>query len=478
MNPQELEAKRDLVLEAAPKSPSPLPQTLLCNRQTQISKLVNNHDENSTISVTDKKLEIAFNEPVWVEDISLTLASGQDVDGAGLQLDYKPVYEQEPMRSTIGKGSSSEQYCAEINDLIDAIEITTAQGLPGAHVVLRDIRINGYRKSELPSVSSGIHDFTQRLRQFEKSVDQQISEFRNMESKLGALHRQVTQLQKERDTLTDENAQLESQNSALTESNSKSLSRLRKAKEDEARLANNIRSLKSGTGITKQRLYAASHEMGDRANPSAALINRSEPYTNELHDYDRQGTRNAIQYLLASVVPMLVIAGVAYMLFHGAAELSFDIKWLYNPDQAVNLFLARLPFTVLSLFVVYCSWYLARMLIIRVTRIYDERMRITKLAILAREVTTAAADGLDVSDEARLAIRTKLKMDMLKAYLEKDLGRDYRFAPRQAGRQPDSAAPTTTSSGSEQQETAAQAKSAVVDPDTERSLKSSTFAPG
>ena len=65
--------------------------------------------------------------------------------------------------------------------------------------------------------------------------------------------------------------------------------------------------------------------------------------------------------------------------------------------------------------------------IIEFIRISNRRMDLTKVSIVAQDVSDASTQGLDFTDEDVYELNTKLKMDVLKSHLKGYVADDYEY---------------------------------------------------
>ena len=95
-----------------------------------------------------------------------------------------------------------------------------------------------------------------------------------------------------------------------------------------------------------------------------------------------------------------------------------------------EIFLARLPFVAISVFLIEVSFFIIWSIYKRILSIHQQRLSISKLSIIARDISDYASDDLDdLSDDSKYQLRTALKMDLIKAHLVNELGNDYKYTP-------------------------------------------------
>ena len=88
---------------------------------------------------------------------------------------------------------------------------------------------------------------------------------------------------------------------------------------------------------------------------------------------------------------------------------------------------SRTPFIIVTLGILTVSYKICQSLISEVINIQKRRLSLTKISIVAKDVSDASIIGLDLDDEEIYELRTKLKMSALKSHLSNDLEKDYDY---------------------------------------------------
>jgi len=95
-----------------------------------------------------------------------------------------------------------------------------------------------------------------------------------------------------------------------------------------------------------------------------------------------------------------------------------------------EIFLTRLPFAAVSIFLIEVSFFVIWSIYKRIINIHQQRLSLSKLSIIARDISDYASDGLGrISDENKYQLRTALKMELLKRHLTHEIGADYKHTP-------------------------------------------------
>ena len=97
----------------------------------------------------------------------------------------------------------------------------------------------------------------------------------------------------------------------------------------------------------------------------------------------------------------------------GAADLTTVIA---KDDDNINilaLLVSRLPYVLIASAIIYASYRLARLFISEIMNINRQRLSLTKISIIAKDVSQAAEHDLGMSESEVYTLRLKAKMAMM-----------------------------------------------------------------
>ena len=144
----------------------------------------------------------------------------------------------------------------------------------------------------------------------------------------------------------------------------------------------------------------------------------------EFSGFLEQGGKNINRYAAFTIIPLFLIVGLTIILFTGAADLSVQYKSM-KPFDIYTMLASRLPFTLISGAIIFASYRLAKFLIEEIMKITRQRLNLTRISIIAKEVSETSLVGLDLTEVEKAEIQTKLKMDILKSHLKTIVADDY-----------------------------------------------------
>ncbi|MEZ2345352.1 hypothetical protein, partial [Microcoleus sp.] len=130
-------------------------------------------------------------------------------------------------------------------------------------------------------------------------------------------------------------------------------------------------------------------------------------------------------YFALSLLPLTVIAVAANKIFSGAEALL--LKEYQSFTDVFASLLLRLPFSIVLGLAMFYSWRLASNLFGNAFKIHKDRLVLARLLVIAKDTVFSSAQGLDVSDEAKFNERIRLKIELLKSHLSKELSSDFSY---------------------------------------------------
>ncbi len=157
------------------------------------------------------------------------------------------------------------------------------------------------------------------------------------------------------------------------------------------------------------------------------LIADKNIFSTEMAEYVKQADRHIRTYLFLSIIPWLLIACISYIIFTNAADLSTIYNKL-DDVEVFTIFWTRLPFALITISILFVSYEVSKTFVQNIMRIQSQKRVFAKIGIVAKDVADSSIVDLDnLTDNEKFELRTKLKMDLLKAHLSNDIGENYEY---------------------------------------------------
>jgi hypothetical protein len=131
-------------------------------------------------------------------------------------------------------------------------------------------------------------------------------------------------------------------------------------------------------------------------------------FPSEISGFVDQASSNSSLYLHYALGPMVVICGMFLMLILGAVDLTTVITTEKNVNLAAIL-VSRAPYVAVATAIIYASYRIAKVFITEVMHVNRQRLAMTKISIIAKDVSQAAEEGLNLSTSKLYSYRLKVK---------------------------------------------------------------------
>lgn len=123
-------------------------------------------------------------------------------------------------------------------------------------------------------------------------------------------------------------------------------------------------------------------------------------------------------------MPSILIFLMFWLLIKGSADLTTKITGSESINIAA-LAVSRAPYVAVACAIITASYYVAKMLILEMVRISRQRLALTKISIIAKDMSNSIDGDLGLSDDERYVRRLTLKMDLMRNHLQEYISADF-----------------------------------------------------
>lgn len=183
--------------------------------------------------------------------------------------------------------------------------------------------------------------------------------------------------------------------------------------------------LQQSTGLLERNRDNLSREILEKETQLKELKSNINLFPTEIVEFVNQGSNNIKLYFWLAAAPIAIIVIMFVMLVDGAANLTTVITHQSNVNLQA-LVLSRLPYVAVALGIITASYKIARAFFNEMIRINSQRLNLTKVSIIAKDVSSAAEHDLRLSEEDVYRLRTELKMTLLKDHLKDYISKDFK----------------------------------------------------
>ncbi|WP_375421124.1 hypothetical protein [uncultured Sphingomonas sp.] len=397
-----------------------LPFELFDKQTNKTTQLIAESGKSAPIEGRHRWFEYKFIDPALISEIAVSTNGytefhefefkWQDANGNERSLSLKPV--NNTFRATINgicRKVSFRPPSAFFSD--PSIISVRVYGLPDGAIsdaldVLSDLE--SYKSKIIGITDAAVADAGRKT----LAANAAESNHAAIDREIQALKSTVSRTKKVIDDLSDKRNQLITENSAAEDTLRSNKARISDLDAKSLALTDNQSNLI--TNIQKSTLELK----GLREN-----INL---FPSEIVGFVNQGSKNIFQYTLIAGLPILVIVVMFILLVRGSADLSIIIS--ENPKINIQaIMLSRLPYVAIAVARVTASYKIARVFISEIININNQRLSLTKLSIIAKDISNAAEFDRNINDEDIYRLRTDLKMQLLRDHLKDYISKDFKI---------------------------------------------------
>lgn len=394
--------------------PISIPIDLFHKRTNKTTKLINNASPDFFIDGKHRWFRFEFEKPVYITFINI-LTEGYD-NWNKLSLHYMDIIDD---LYDIEIEYKDNTYSHKIASFVKSFQFRpdskysfiTSQKILNVEVIGCTIDQFHELEDAIINIDDNLSDLEQKHRNFAVTEDTHNQKIEQLKEEIGHLRTKRSQLESdigknraEADILDSKIATLKNTLSDLQE-NTKDLNASLNSLRGERRelLAENAENRISLDKITREiRLF-----------PS------------EIAGFVKEGNRNIRNFAIIGSPFMIVIAYVTWSLF----SKSVDLTTIYN-DKNIDIyavFLTRLPYVLVSITILQVCGFAVSKLIYEVLQISRQRLNLSKMSIIAKDVSTASSAGLNLTQDQKFERETHLKMELLREHMKQYVGEAYSY---------------------------------------------------
>lgn len=396
-----------------------VPFSLVANHERKTARLLSNSAEQQSLKSRNSFFYFRFNEPIFVRNVEVSL--GDFIDGS------KFFYRWEGVDGAIHEGTV-QSTGDELKISIYGIAKSIAFKPPRAYFTKPDIHsvtIFGFelvRSGDFVRYAEKISGIkTDALNRIEKELeilDVEKKKTALLQTQRGSLNQDISAL---KSTVSREQGKVKRIESQRDELIAKVGELERAASDEESRL----QKAKEDVGKASAVRSNLSKYIAERKNKLSELEANIHLFPSELADFSIQGAKDSRTFLLLSVAPLLLIIFMFCLLTKGAADLTTKITGSEDINLAA-LAVSRAPYVIIACTIITASYYLVKMLVLEMIRISRQRLALTKISIIAKDISASIDSDLELTQEERYGKRILLKMDMMKDHLKEYLSSDFK----------------------------------------------------
>lgn len=407
------------------------------NRPRLIDLLSNSGGPEEFKIRPNEAYELSFSDPIFIDSISIL---SDTKDAHKLKIMAYDVISSEPHIVTLPSNAGEtmgEEAIYEIGRICRKISIQDHKPLfQFSNIRIRRIQLKGNYLKELDEYLTSIRDFRETTAETEKELvakataltakeidletreSDLIARKADLEAKAPQLQTKITQLTTKQGDLEATISDLEVVAKDASAEVDELTARIEKLKAEMNDVSSKNSQLISESLELQTKVVARSSELRD--------IEKSlSVYSNEYSSFYKQSNLYIFIYASLCLIPMVIIGVILCLILNGAVDLTVIYK-KESVFDITSIVLTRLPFVLVSFFILEVSYFLAKALLYKVFEIQSQKLALSKLAILAKDVVDLSVTP-KITEEQMVEANLYLRMSLLKAYLSNEIGKDYEY---------------------------------------------------
>ncbi len=404
----------DEVAQEGVLRPEVIPVSLFSKKSNKTTALINNSKKDFAFEAKQRWFEFEFSENVYVQSIQIIASGYDDWNAVSLELihvsgkifELKSNFSDGKFSLGVGRFVTGFRFRPDVrftiftNQLISSVIVIGYTPAEFAQLEEEAGRISR-DKADLQTRFSSIDEREKAASEKVTAAEAHVTE---LKAESGQLDKDIGQANAQFDTLKAEIAQ-----------NLKRKEEFISASED----------LKSKLENLRAERRAEESELNDKKNERAKLIEEIRLFPSEISGFVQEAKRSILSYIFLSALPMAIILYVTYNLYKN----STDLTQIYKTGEVDvwTIFLTRMPFVIVSLAILQVCGVFIKRFINEIVDANNQRLNLSAISIIAKDVSTASASSLDLSPDEKFELETKLKMSLLREQMQKYISDKYEY---------------------------------------------------
>lgn len=389
---------------------SELPFELIERHNNRATRLVANSGQTQPVEGRNVEFRYHFKEPVFLSHIRINVTGYSEYDR--FIIETKNVHgETRKFHATPQDG----KVYADVDELCKRISFEPPRAW-FRQPMLHSVELFGFKDSETKEFitfavdldelkSDAINEIKAAQSEAQKVIDRSVEAQANIDSlnsQIGDAKSALAAVQADNKTATN----------SLNEIIAKTGATAKQLEATEERLANLHGDIKVETQ-KKEQLQAEIVASEGRLRELEGNINL---FPSEISGFVNQAGSNNRLYLHYAIGPLIIICAMFFLLISGAVDLTTVITTNKDVNLAAIL-VSRAPYVAVASAIIYASYRIAKIFITEVMNINRQRLSLTKVSIIAKDISQAAETGLNLTMNQVYANRLKVKMALLSDHI-------------------------------------------------------------
>lgn len=412
-------AKKEILAERVSPEISHLPFKFVENHSSRTAKLIANSGATSSVEGQNRWFEYQFKEPVFIYRVVVN------------ETNY-PDYKLFEIEVTLNDGRiiknraapSSGKVYLEVNSFAKSFRFRPPKAYLSLDKKIDSIEIFGFDRSEAGKFIQFCRDIESAKLGILQEIEAREEQYQATIQQAAVAQQQLTDAQKSVSELKVQSDRIKAAIKRLDTERTEQSAKLAAVEAAIAESASRLVTINREVESRATRNQTLSEQIAGHEEKLAELRSNIALFPSELSDFVKQGKSNAETLFYLSLAPIAIIFVMFILLVSGAVELTTKI----TTDQNINilaLIVSRFPYVFIAFVIITASYKIASYFINELIFINRMRLNLTKISIIAKDVSSSAEAGLGLNDMERYGVRLKLKMDLMRDHLKGYIRSDF-----------------------------------------------------
>jgi len=404
---------------------SGLPFELLNRRTNKTTKLVANSGDESPMGGANRWFEYDFSEPVFLCEVSVTMEN-------------YGAYDTFEFRWEMASGGNASQdisresdtiYRASVNQLVRSVAFKPPKKW-WTDATIKSVTLKGFKVDELESFVQTVSRLDKLKNDVVAAGERAVQNADESNVLVEELRQENDQLKGEIKTANSSVTDLNNQIGRLTEERNGIIADIKKREGTISKLSEQETQVEERIAERNSERTTLATQVTEQKQELRSLENDINMFPTEISGFVSQAAQNTGLYWKLAAVPIGLMIIMTGLLVFNAATLTTVIDENDNA-RIFSILVTRLPYVIIATAIIGAAYKLSAFLVSEVMRINQQRLNLSKVSIIATDISDASAEGLtELGEEELWQLKTRLKMDMLRDHMKDYLSKDFQPSVR------------------------------------------------
>jgi len=396
----------------------------IAESKTALAKLINNAAADVVLKAKHREYKVKLDNRYYVREIIIELSGNPSGS-------FELTWTSWTKNGVASKkaAAANNQIVVSVSDLITDFTLLPPEKMLGfSSVAIKSVKVVGINQHEF-------HSKLLRLGIIERLRKDALTEIDKLKAQIASQDAEVKSRQDKADEISANINELDASIEKIEQ----------EAKEATEKLEATVLAIKNAEGqlnSINQTAIAVEKEITDKKALNGRLASQVEKnlqtlselksqinlFPTEIKGFADEGAGAISKYLILSFLPIVLIFFLGYDLYESGKAMISHIP--QGTIEKIYLMAARVPYVVVTFAIAGASFKVAQIFINEIISIYRQRLNLTKLSILAKDVSDSSAASLGLSDDALYEKRVYLKMLILREHLKSYLPTSFSYRER------------------------------------------------